>query len=374
MAHSVLGASKAHRWITCPGSVKLEETFPDTTSPAAAEGTAAHALAEVCLTMGIGPEQYIGSTVEDHLVDEHMARHVATYIDHINMNPGVHYFEVRVDYSAYAPGGYGTADCLSFADGVMRVIDLKYGVGVKVFAQDNAQLKLYALGAFLEHGFDYQVDVIEMTIVQPRLDHIDSFTMRVKDLLAWARNVVKPAAELALQDDAPFKPSESACRFCKAKSSCRALAEHNLKAVQGEFENLDEALEQRKPDTLNPEELAELLEKADLITSWATSLKEHATTTLFNGGVIPGYKVVSGRSHRKWADDEKAAYEVHKLLGQAAFTSRLRSPAQVEKLLGRKDSGEIADLIVKPEGKPTLVPDSDPRPAVGAAFNDLNEE
>jgi len=374
MAHSVLGASKAHRWITCPGSVRLEEKFPDTTSPAAAEGTAAHALAEVCLTMNLAPEQYIGSTVEGHLVDEHMAGHVATYIDYINMHPGVHYFEVKVDYSAYAPGGYGTADCVSFADGVMRVIDLKYGLGVKVFADDNAQLKLYALGAFLEHGFDFQVDVIEMTIVQPRLDHIDTAIVRVKDLLAWARNVVKPAAELAMTDDAPFNPNEGACRFCKAKASCKALADHNLIAVQGEFDNLDEALEQRSPDTLNPEEIAELLQKADLITSWATSLKEHAATTLFNGGVIPGYKVVSGRSHRKWVDDEKAAYEVHKLLGQAAFTSRLKSPAQVEKILGRADSGEIADLIVKPEGKPTLVSDTDPRPAVGAAFNDLNEE
>lgn len=373
--HARLGASKAHRWITCPASVAMEATLPDETSFFAAEGTAAHTLAELCLTQGHTPEQYIGSTVEGFEVDEHMAEHVATYVDYINMQTGLKMFEVRVDYSNYAEGGFGTADCIVANAGIMQVIDLKFGQGVKVFAKDNAQLMLYALGAFHQHGFDFQIDTVAMTIVQPRLDHIDTYTMRVVDLLQWAKLVVRPAAEEAMSRDPSFNPSKSACRFCKAKASCRALAKHNLDLTIGRFENLDE-IEVQTPHSLTPDEISKLLPNLDMLISWAQAVQSHATSVIKNGGVIPNFKLVEGRSMRRWQDESKATEKVLQILGDDAFTSKLKSPAQVEKLLGRKRCGEVSDLIVKPAGRPTLTTADDPRPEMSfdSIFDDLNEE
>jgi hypothetical protein len=372
MAHSVLGASKAHRWITCPGSVALEATFPDDSSWHASEGTAAHTLAEYCLSEGNPPEKYLNRELNDGFrVTDEMVNHIATYVDFINGMRGVKHFEVQVSYEQYAPGGFGTADAVIINEGVLHVVDLKYGQGVKVSAKNNAQLRLYALGAFLKFGFDAQVDLIEMTIVQPRLDHIETVSLRVSDLLKWAKGTVAPAAYLAMRDDAPFSPSESACRFCKAKGTCRALTKKNLEAVQGHFENLDEALQDRAPHTLSADELAEIIPQADLISLWAAAVKEYATNVIRGGGVIPGYKIVEGRSIRRWANEDDAAYKIFKRLGQQAFTSKLKSPAQVEKLLGRSDAGEIADLIVKPKGKPTLAPEADSRPALESALSEM---
>jgi len=355
----------------------MEAKLPDTTSAAAEQGTAAHAVAEACLRNGWAPERFLGSEVEGYAVDEEMVAGVATYVDYVNSLRGDKRIEERVTYHQFAPQGFGTADALVFHEGTLEVVDLKYGKGVKVFAEDNAQLRLYGLGAFQEFGFDFQVDTVRMTIVQPRLDHIDTAEMRVKDLLAWGDNVVRPAAELALSDKAPFGPSESACRFCKARAQCRALADHNLGLAQLAFSDLEREalLDLTEPHLLNAAQIAELLPHLDGLVNWAGAVKDHAQSVLAAGGIVPGYKLVAGRSLRRWADEMEAGDKLDDMLGDEAYVIKLISPSQAERRLGRKNAGEIADLIVKPQGKPTLAPDADPRPAIdGAAFNDLNEE
>ena len=374
-AHAKLSASKAHRWISCPASIAMEAKLPDTTSAAAEQGTAAHAVAEACLRNGWAPERFLGAEVEGYTVDQEMVDGVAVYVDFVNSLPGDKLIEQRVSYHVFAPGGFGTGDAFIFYDGVLYVFDFKYGKGYRVPV--GPQLMLYALGAFLEYGFDYQIDLVRMTIVQPRLDHIETQEMRVKDLLAWGDNVVRPAAELALSDNAPFGPSEDACRFCKAKAQCKALADHNLGLAQLAFTDLerDALLDLADPHLLNAAQIADLLPHLDGLVNWAGAVKDHAQSVLSAGGIVPGYKLVAGRSLRRWADEKEAGDKLDDMLGDEAYVIKLISPSQAEKRLGRKNAGEIADLIVKPQGKPTLAPDADPRPAIeGAAFNDLNEE
>ena len=373
-AHARLGASKAHRWIQCPGSVALEASLPDETSAFAREGTAAHALAELALRAGCAPEKWVGEEIEGHFVDAAMAAHVAMYVDYINALPGEKLYEVRVDYSGYAAGGFGTADCIVLDEGVVHVVDLKFGQGVRVEAKDNAQLMLYALGAYGDFGFECKLDTARMSIVQPRLDHIDTFEIKINDLLKWARTVVKPAAKLAMQEGAPFRPSESACRFCKARATCRALAQHNLELVQATFENLDARPAPASPDLLNIDEVTRLLPHLDGFINWAGAVKDYAQSVLGHGGVVPGYMLVEGRSLRRWGDEVVAGEALAALLGEEAYLKKLISPSQAEKALGRKRAGEIADLVVKPVGKPTLAPAADPRPELSGSgvFNDLS--
>ena len=363
MKHSLLGASKAHRWMQCPGSVQLEKTFPNEESFYAAEGTAAHALAEMSLKAQKPPESYIGVEVEGFIVDEDMAQHVATYVDFCNAQQGHTAIEQKVDYSKWAKGGFGTADFVVINDGVCHVIDLKYGQGVKVSAQYNEQLMLYGLGA--AYKTDAAVDMVEMTIVQPRLDHIDTFSIRLKDLVKWADEKVKPAALKVFTAEPPFNPSPKACKFCKAKPTCRALAKHNYQLTLSDFDNLDEPLLVQVPHTLSADEISQLLPKMDALIGWAQAVQKNAHKMLINGGILPGYKLIEGRSsQRKWIDATVAEEALTQMLGGDAFVSKLASPAQAEKLLGRDKAKAITDLWQKPDGKPTVVPDSDPRPEI----------
>ena len=374
MKHALLGASKAHRWMTCPGSIMLEQTFPEQTSFFAAEGTAAHALAEECLLKQKPPEYFIGVEFEGFIVDEDMAHHVATYVDFCNSQGGEEkHVELRVDYSKWAAGGFGTADYVTLDDGILHVIDLKYGQGLKVNANRNEQLMLYALGAAFE--FIDKVDMVSMTIVQPRLDHIDTYSMRVKDLFIWANDVVKPAALLTMRPDPTFNPTKKACHFCKAKPTCRALAKHNYDLTLGSFDNLEDPLLVQVPHTLNLEEIANLLPKMDALIGWAQGVQKHAHKLLLDGGILPNYKLVKGRGQRKWVDQKTAEEQLIQMIGPEALISKLISPTQAEKLLGKARYGEIIDLIHKPEGRPSLAPDTDPRPAVkpdaAEYFNDI---
>lgn len=362
MKHSMLGASKAHRWMTCPASVQLEATFPDEDSFYAAEGTAAHDLAEMCLKAQKPPETYIGVEVSGFTVDEEMAYHVATYVDYCNAQEGDKEIEQRVDYSEWAEGGFGTADCVVINDGVCHVIDLKYGQGVKVSAQRNEQLMLYGLGAAFDADAD--IDTVQMTIVQPRLDHIDTYSIRAKDLYAWANEKVKPAARRVFAPDPAFNPSPKACKFCKAKATCRALAKHNYELTLSSFDNLEEPLVVQVPHTLNVDEIGKLLPKMDALIGWAQGVQKHAHKLLMEGGILPDYKLVEGRAQRKWVDSEIAEETLIQMLGDKAHVSKLVSPAQAEKLLGKAKAGEVTDLWHKPNGRPTLAPESDPRPAV----------
>lgn len=377
MKHALLGASKAHRWMTCPGSISLESTFPEQESFYAAEGTAAHALAEECLLKQKPPEHFIGVEFEGFIVDADMANHVATYVDFCNSQESDEsHVELRVDYSEWAVGGFGTADYVVLHDGILHVIDLKYGQGLKVNANRNEQLMLYGLGAAYE--FIDKVDTVSMTIVQPRLDHIDTYSMRAKDLFTWANDVVKPAARRTMSPDPTYNPSKKACHFCKAKPTCRALAEHNYSLTLSNFDNLEEPLLVQVPHTLNVEEISNLLPKMDALISWAQGVQKHAHKLLLDGGILPNHKLVAGRGQRKWLDTEIAEEQLIQMLGNEAYVSKLISPTQAEKALGKARYGEIVDLIHKPEGRPTLAQDTDPRPAVKPEaadfFTDISNE
>tara|TARA_R110000796_G_scaffold18960_1_gene57045 strand:- start:7654 stop:8787 length:1134 start_codon:yes stop_codon:yes gene_type:complete len=377
MKHAILGASKAHRWMTCPASIQLEATIPDQESFYAAEGTAAHALAEECLIKQKPPEHFIGVEFEGFIVDEVMASHVATYVDFCNsQDSDESHVELRVDYSEWAAGGFGTADYVVLHDGVLHVIDLKFGQGLKVNANRNEQLMLYGLGAAYE--FIDKVDTVSMTIVQPRLDHIDTYSMRAKDLFKWADDVVKPAARRTMSAEPAFNPSKKACHFCKAKATCRALAKHNYELTLSSFDNLEEPLLVQVPHTLNVEEISNLLPKMDALIGWAQGVQKHAHKLLTDGGILPNYKLVAGRGQRKWLDTDVAEGQLIQMLGDEAYTSKLISPTQAEKALGKAKYGEIVDLIHKPEGRPQLAPDTDPRPAVKPNatefFNDITAQ
>lgn len=376
MKHSLLGASKAHRWMQCPASVQLEATFPNEESFYAAEGTAAHDLAEMCLNAQKPPESYIGVEINGFTVDAEMAHHVATYVDYCNAQEGTKEYEKRVDYSTWAEGGFGTADCVIINEGMCHVVDLKYGQGVKVSAQRNEQLMLYGLGAAFDA--DQEVDFVQMTIVQPRLDHIDTYSIRTKDLYEWAQQKVKPAARRVFAPDPEFNPSPKACKFCKAKATCRALAKHNYELTLSSFDNLEAPLVVQVPHTLNVEEIGHLLPKMDALIGWAKGVQSHAHQLLLDGGILPDYKLVEGRSTRKWVDDELAEEALIPILGDDAFVSKLVSPAQAEKLLGKAKAEEVSRLWHKPNGKPSLAPESDPRPAIKPEavdyFNELKED
>lgn len=377
MIHSNLGASKAHRWLNCPASVQIEATLPDQSSFYAAEGTAAHTLAEMSLESQKPPEDYIGVEVEGFIVDEVMAYHVAEYVDYCNAKSGYKHYELKVDYSKYAQGGFGTADCVVVDKNVVHVIDLKYGSGVKVSAQQNEQLMLYAVGTLLDPNIK-GVDTVHMTIVQPRMDNIDTYKVAAKDLLQWAEEVVAPAALKALSPDPKFAPSTKACRFCKAKSTCRALAKHNYEVTLSDFDNLNEPLVVQIPNTLTPHELGLLLPKMDFLISWARSIQAESKRLLERGGIVSGYKLVAGRNRRQWINEEKSKIILNDLLGDLAVTEKLISPSQAQKLLGKGRYDEIESLVEKTSGQPSLAPDNDPRPAIKPEaadyFNEINEE
>lgn len=371
--HARLSPSGASQWMQCPGSIRAQEGLPDKANEAAELGTAIHELAEMSLRSGKAPELFIDRFIYDRPCDVKMAEIAAVYVDYVNRLPGTKLFEHRLDLGRWVPDSFGTSDAVAIDEGVLTIVDLKTG-GMRVMA-DGEQLKIYALGAFDAFGFDYQVDLVRMVIVQPTLDHIDEHEMTVKELLAWGEKKLKPAALKALDPKAPLSPSEKACRFCRAAPVCPALAQQSLDLVDATFDDLSEPLDLPEPELLNAARIAELLPHLDGLVNWASAVKEHAGAVIAGGGIVPGYKLVAGRSQRKWTDERDAEDVLGELLGEEAFVTKLVSPAQAEKLLGRKRAGEIAELISKPAGRPTLAPDADPRPAIGGAdFNDLNED
>jgi hypothetical protein len=378
-AHAKLSPSSAHRWLYCHASVTLEAGLPDESSEFAREGTAAHALAEWCLREGLHPIEFIGDEIEGFVVDAAMADPVADYVDYVRNvqaanEHSVLLVEQRVEFTQWVPGGFGTSDAIVIGDGLCHVIDLKFGQGVKVNAYRNEQAMLYALGVWQTFGALYEIDTFVLHIHMPRLDYVSEFTITVKELLAWADEVVRPAAEKATGGELTFAPGEKACRFCKARATCKALATHNYELALGRFDDLDADVQPVSPALLSTDEIVKLLPKLGLISQWAKDVEEYALSVLTHGGALPGYKLVEGRSLRQWGGEEEAATKLEWLLGTDAYTKKLISPAQAEKALGRAKAGEIADLVIKPRGKPTLAPESDPRPAFGAAAVDLFKE
>lgn len=276
--------------------------------------------------------------------------------------------EEQLDFSEWVPDGYGTGDVVIIADGVLDIIDLKYGKGVPVSAIGNSQMKLYALGAWSAYSFLYDIREIHMTIVQPRLDSVSTDTITVDELLEWAESVVKPAAALADAGEGETKPGEH-CRWCKVKATCRARADESMSVLAHEFQD---------PRLMTLEEIGNIMYILEQMKSWAKDVEEFAYEQAKNGTAIPRWKMVEGRSDRKIADIEaakakliEAGFEESKLLKDPV----LRGIGELEKLVGKKKFAELLEgIVIKPPGKPALVPETDPRPQMNSVENDFAGE
>lgn len=357
-AHAVLSASGAARWIACPPSALLEADLPESTSDAAEQGTAAHELAEHKLRRAL---KLRSDRPASPWQDDEMEELTDAYRDHVlavaaETDGAEVFIEQRVDFSHIVPDGFGTCDAVVIADGTMDIIDLKYGAGVAVTADGNPQLRLYALGALGAFGMLYDIHTVRMTIYQPRRHNVSTETLGVEVLAHWARTVVEPAAKLAAAGDGDFAAGEH-CGFCKLRATCRARAEENLKIAEHEFAD---------PVELSDEEIADIILRAPEITKWLKAVEAHAASAAINQGhQWPGLKLVAGRSVRKYADEQAVAAAAEAAGYTDVWDRRLIGITAMQKLMGKKDFDEVlGDLVVKPDGKPTLVPVSDRRPAL----------
>jgi hypothetical protein len=377
LKHAALGASNAHRWLHCGGSVKAEQGIPDRGSSFAAEGTAAHELSELVLASedNHDPHQWIGKELPESgwYVDKEMADYVQVYTDYcraIAAKADETFLEQRVSYADWVPNGFGTNDfgALFVEEKRIKIADLKYGKGVQVDADENPQAMLYALGTYAEYSWVSDFDWIDIAIVQPRLDHISEWSISVKDLLKWAEWVTQ-RAEIALSDDAERVPGEKQCRFCKAKDRCPALLKYAEDIIMADFDELEEL---ESPDRLTDNQLSNILQHKGLIESWLTSVETVVRERLEAGGDFPGFKIVEGRSLRKWSDEEYAHTLLHKYLGDNLYKKSMISPAQAEKLMIKENRHILKDVVVKPAGRPTLVPESDKRQPINLRDDDFD--
>jgi hypothetical protein len=368
--HARLSASSAHRWLNCLGSIEAEKGLKDASSANADEGSAAHELAEIVLEKGGCAHDHVGNfliEMNTHLVTEEMADYVQQYIDYVTSVGGVQFYEERVDYSDWVPEGFGTSDVIAINGDTLDIIDLKYGKGVQVFAEENPQGLLYALGAYSEYGFIYDFNTVRIHIVQPRLDHIDVWEVSVGNLLKWGAWVSEQAQRIN-EGEAPRTPGEKQCQWCKAKATCPALKSHTESVIMSGFDEL----EPPNADTLSDAQLRKALESKKLIVSWLDAVESLVNERLQKGGEFPGFKLVAGRSLRKWEDESDAIIKLDLLLGDDAYEKKLLTPAKAEKVLGKVKAKEIQDLIIKPEGKPTLAPESDKRPSINISVDDFD--
>lgn len=370
--HALLSASSAYRWLACPPSALLSAKYEDTSSSYAQEGTAAHALAEYKVLKALGRKADYPTENLDYF-NEEMDEVTDAYAGYVleqvaeakkaTTDPIV-LVEQRVDFSTYVPDGFGTADALIIADDKLSITDLKYGRGVLVEADHNPQLMCYALGAYEMFSALYDIETVSMTIFQPRRDNVSVFEMKASDLLDWAENTLKPKAELAAEGKGDFTAGEH-CRFCKAKADCRARAEANLALARYDF-----AL----PPTLTDADIEAILPLLDELTSWAEDIKAYALTRAVAGKEWHGYKLVAGRSNRKYVNEDAVAKKVSDA-GFNPYEEKLLGITAMTKLLGKNRFEELlSSLIEKPQGKPTLVPESDKRPAMNSAKEDFKEE
>lgn len=366
MSHALLSASGAHRWLSCTPSAKLEEQFPDSTSTYAEEGTLAHELCEIKVNKALlgMPTKTYNSTLKkikgNDLYQTEMDKYTDEYLDYILEK--VHSFdspptvivEKKVDFSSYVPEGFGTADCIILGDGELHIVDFKYGKGVEVSAENNPQMMLYALGAYLEYSFLFQIEAVKMTIVQPRIGNISEYSMLVEELLEWAELTVKPRAQMAWNGEGDYVAGDH-CKFCRAKASCRERARKNLEA---------ENFELKEGPLLSLEEIGEALKKAIDLAKWAEDLKEYALAESLKGNDIPGWKAVEGRGSRNFTDNDLAIKKLKEagIAEELLYERKQYTLAQIEKMVGTKEFKKIVgDLVVKNPGKPTLVVNTDKR-------------
>lgn len=368
--HARCSASAAYRWINCPGSVALSDQCQDPgSSNYADEGTLAHAVAELKLRHEIGEltdleyqEQRIALQENAYYTGE-MEEATDFYVEVVleslaAAGDGAELMiEQQLDLSKWIPEGFGTSDAVIIGGGMIQAIDLKYGKGVKVKAKNNPQLRLYGLGAANLFGSLYDFDTVRTTIVQPRLDHVDSETSLLKELLLWGEEEAAPRAIMAMEGS-DYLVAGDWCRFCPAKARCRKRAEFNLELARMEFQ---------RPPLLSDEEIGEVLTKAEHLKKWAEEVSEYALTEALSGKHFDGWKLVEGRSIRKYADEVKVA-ETLKAAGfdeAMLYQRKLYGITDMEKLVGKKKlAATLGDLLIKPQGKPVLVPESDKRQAI----------
>ena len=370
--HALLSASSAHRWLNCPPSVRLSEGISDKGSEYAREGTDVHSLCEYRLKKLLGME---ATDPTEHLdwyngEMEECAENYASYVlellekaKEICADPVV-LLEQRVDFSRFVENGFGTADCIIISDGAMNIVDYKHGKGVEVSAENNPQMMLYALGALEIFDGIYDIEEVRMTIFQPRIGNISVSVMSKDALLEWANGELTEKAALAYEGGGEFACGDW-CRFCKAKAVCRKRAEENLKMAQYDF---------APADTLDETEIAAILDRTDELAAWVTDVKDYALSQALQGIRYPGYKMVEGRSARKYINEDAVA-QVVSGAGYDPYTHKVLGLTEMQKLLGKQKFNELlAAFIVKPQGKPVLVPDTDKRPIMNTANDDFKEE
>ena len=370
--HAILSASSSDRWLHCPPSARLCEAYEDKGSDYAAEGTDAHALCEYRLkqALGIPTENPVENLFWYNEEMEECAAGYAAYVVELleaakqACSDPVVMIEQRVDFSRWVQEGFGTADCILIADGVLNIVDYKHGKGVEVSAIGNPQMQLYALGALETFDGIYDIDTVRMTIFQPRKSNISVDQMDKANLYEWADTELTQKAQLAYKGQGDFSCGEW-CRFCKAKAECRERATENLALAWYEF---------RAPALLNDEEIADILGKVDALTAWASDVKEYALQQAVSGKEWTGWKLVEGRSNRKYTSEAAVAAAVESA-GFDPYERKVLGVTAMQKMLGKTRFEELlAPYIEKPQGKPTLVPESDKRPAMNTAKNDFMEE
>lgn len=381
--HALLSASASHRWLECPGSIELSKHFENSGSAFSEEGTWAHSVAEEAIPHGGRVPLRLKRDI-DRFYAEHeelngtyaaMEDTLMPYVEWVweeeaamrKADSGtIMMTEVRLDLTDYIPEGFGTSDVMIFNDDIIEVIDLKYGKGVPVSAENNPQLKIYALGALSAVDGLVEPKKVKMAIYQPRLDNISVVEMPVKELLTWAKEVLIPGAKLAMTKDAPLTCGEH-CRFCPARAKCKVRAEA-----------LEPYTLMRHQKLLSPDEVAEILKVADEIDKWLKDVKEAALKDALDGETIPGFKIVEGRSNRKIDADEAKIIAMAELEGfseDQMYERKLKGITALEALMGKKRFAEtFKQFIVKPEGKPVLVPEEDSRPALNSALKAFEGE
>ena len=371
--HAVLSASSSHRWLNCTPSARLELEFEDRETVAAAEGTAAHALCEHKLRKALKMRsKKPTSQYDSDEMDEHTDGYVAFVLETLEdakkvCSDPVILIEQRLEFSRFVTDGFGTGDCIIISDSTLHIIDFKYGQGVLVEAEQNPQMMLYALGALEIYDGLYDIENISMTIYQPRRENISTWTISVSELRAWAENILIPKAEKAYNGEGDYCTG-SWCTFCKAAVKCRARAEEKLKLARYEI---------KAPPLLTDDEIEDILAKLDDLTKWANEIKTYAQDAAVNHGKEwRGFKVVEGRSNRKYTDEDDVAEAARTAGYTDIYKQNLISVTEMEKLMGKKGFADIlGSLVYKPPGKPTLVPESDKRPAITTnnAKNEFNE-
>lgn len=375
-AHAKLSASGASRWATCPGSVQMEDGIPDKESIYAQEGTLAHEMSELKLKHYLDPKGFgkrklnaaIKKLKENELYQAEMESYTDTYVDFIKEKalsfPSNPYIEIekRVDFSRWVDGGFGTCDCVLIHGSTLSIIDLKYGKGVPVSAEQNEQLILYALGAYDAFNLIYNLDKIEMNIIQPRINNFSTWEISLTELLLWG-DYFKVQAEKALGGNGELVPSAKACKFCKARDICTARAENNL-SLESEIK--------LKPNEIPKDKLYEYISRGEDIAKWVADLKAYALDMCLKGEDVKGLKAVAGRTSRSWTNQDEA---INKLIeggiDEAIIYDKVPlTLAKLEKALGKQQfTTLVGDMVVTSEGKPTLVFENDKRPAITNTVN-----